>query len=529
MLLLTTTSDLLQIITGSAISTDIVASFVDITTSTFTPGSQQTNTTTATTTTIVAAPASSTQRQIKMLSVTNRSTTTPQTVTIQKSSTTAYNVTGGITLQPGEVLYYQDGIGFSVRDINGQIKETNATSPSLTATYVGYGSSTSALTGSSNFTYNSTTNVLSLQGATNSTQSLAASGVTISYGNVLLTNTSEIASVNNFSIGTNAVSTTLTLYTAAVARMAINANGAVTINAPASGYPLTLNAPGSGSGSSASYTPALLLSTSNGNYTNNSSATSTLVLANANTVGQTSIDFSIAGTLSGRIRNDYAGNLNFTTTSTGGYNFFVGGDSGVGTTAMTIASTGGVVVTGNGSNAGSITITSGSGSYAQVALASSASGAANIYLLSGFSGTYFAIYSTAGFLQTISSGGVVTFSKYSAGTLSTSSAGVISASSDENLKKNIIPYTNGIDVIKGINPIKFQWSEESEMDPGKDTEYVGFSAQNVQSNIPEAVGQNASGHLSLDIRAILAALVNTVKEQQTQIDALTAKIAALGK
>jgi len=527
MLLLTTTSDLLQIITGSAISTDIVASFVDITTSTFTPGSQQTNTTTATTTTIVAAPASSTQRQIKMLSVTNRSTTTPQTVTIQKSSTTAYNVTGGITLQPGEVLYYQDGIGFSVRDINGQIKETNATSPSLTATYVGYGSSTSALTGSSNFTYNSTTNVLSLQGATNSTQSLAASGVTISYGNVLLTNTSEIASVNNFSIGTNAVSTTLTLYTAAIARMAINANGAVTINAPSSGTALTSNA----AGGSGTYSPALTLVTGNTNSAayGTTSANAALVLSNTSTTnGQTTIDFQTNSALTGRIRNDYVGDLSYVTTGSGSHSFWVGGDFGAGTTAMTIASTGGVSVNGTGSNAGSITITSGSGSYAQVALASSASGAANIYLLSGFSGTYFAIYSTAGFLQTISSGGVVTFSKYGAGTLSTSSAGVISASSDENLKKNIIPYTNGIDVIKGINPIKFQWSEESEMDPGKDTEYVGFSAQNVQSNIPEAVGQNASGHLSLDIRAILAALVNTVKEQQTQIDALTAKIAALG-
>jgi len=240
MLLLTTTSDLLQLVTGSAVSTDIVASFVDITTSTFTPGSSEANVSTATTTTIVAAPAASTQRQIKAISVTNKSSSTAQTVTLQKSSSSmAYNVTGAITLQPGEVLYYQDGIGFSVRDINGQIKETNTTL--LTSGYVGYGSSAGLLTGSSNFTYSS--NTLTVGSATS--QNAAFQGVFGSggaYAGVVLVTGSTgtgffgMNNANNANIpvqfGYNFNTNTLSIVSNSATVMTIGSTGDVNIAAP---------------------------------------------------------------------------------------------------------------------------------------------------------------------------------------------------------------------------------------------------------------------------------------------------------
>ncbi|MFA6297122.1 MAG: tail fiber domain-containing protein, partial [Candidatus Paceibacterota bacterium] len=64
--------------------------------------------------------------------------------------------------------------------------------------------------------------------------------------------------------------------------------------------------------------------------------------------------------------------------------------------------------------------------------------------------------------------------------------------------------------IEKINPIIYKWKSET----GYDTlnNYAGFSAQNVQSAIPEAVGTSSSGFLNLADRPILAAVVNAVKE-----------------
>ena len=62
-----------------------------------------------------------------------------------------------------------------------------------------------------------------------------------------------------------------------------------------------------------------------------------------------------------------------------------------------------------------------------------------------------------------------------------------------------------------LKPILHGYTVESGLDQTK-TDYVGFSAQNVQSVMPEAVGQSRDGMLSLSDRAILAAVVNAIKE-----------------
>jgi hypothetical protein len=76
MLLLTSTSDLVQVITSAAGQIEVHASYVDNNAGTITPG--RTNTadiTTATTTTVVASPAASTQRNVKYLNIHNESAT----------------------------------------------------------------------------------------------------------------------------------------------------------------------------------------------------------------------------------------------------------------------------------------------------------------------------------------------------------------------------------------------------------------------------------------------------------------------
>ncbi|HYF05017.1 MAG TPA: tail fiber domain-containing protein [Patescibacteria group bacterium] len=109
----------------------------------------------------------------------------------------------------------------------------------------------------------------------------------------------------------------------------------------------------------------------------------------------------------------------------------------------------------------------------------------------------------------------IRFNNYGAGSLVTDGSGNITASSDERLKNITGTYTKGLAEILKLEPINYQWNELSGMDTTG--AYSGFSAQNVQSAIPEAVGTDSRGYLTLQDRPLLAALVNAVKEQQKQI------------
>lgn len=117
--------------------------------------------------------------------------------------------------------------------------------------------------------------------------------------------------------------------------------------------------------------------------------------------------------------------------------------------------------------------------------------------------------------------GPVRMTSFGAGTATFDSSGNISSSSDERLKTDIQPFNTGLAALSKINPIKYKWNSISGMEMQHD--YVGFSAQNVQSVLPEGVGMNSKGYLSLQERAIIATLVNSVKELQTEIKQLKAQ------
>lgn len=107
MLLLTSTSDIIRIVTGSAADVDVHASYVDNASGTITPARTDTEgISTATTTTVVAAPASSTQRNVKHLNITNRHASTSTTVTVQHFDGTNSIDLMGVTLLAGENLVF---------------------------------------------------------------------------------------------------------------------------------------------------------------------------------------------------------------------------------------------------------------------------------------------------------------------------------------------------------------------------------------------------------------------------------------
>lgn len=86
--------------------------------------------------------------------------------------------------------------------------------------------------------------------------------------------------------------------------------------------------------------------------------------------------------------------------------------------------------------------------------------------------------------------------------------------------KNVLgQFAAGLKELKQLAPILYRWNADSGLET--DGVYAGFSAQNVQGAIPLAVGQDAKGYLSLSDRAILAAVVNAVKEIAHRIDQLS--------
>lgn len=107
--------------------------------------------------------------------------------------------------------------------------------------------------------------------------------------------------------------------------------------------------------------------------------------------------------------------------------------------------------------------------------------------------------------------GVVTISSLGTGAVQ-STAGVLSVSSDERLKDISGKFTRGLTALEGIEPINYTWKETSGLPT--EIQLTGFSAQNVQLNIPEAVTVDSKGLLGLQDRAIMATVVNAIKEQQ---------------
>jgi hypothetical protein len=96
------------------------------------------------------------------------------------------------------------------------------------------------------------------------------------------------------------------------------------------------------------------------------------------------------------------------------------------------------------------------------------------------------------------------------GTLTSDNLGNVTESSDERLKNISSNFTRSLTAIEGLIPINYYWNATSGLDTAG--QYTGFSAQNVQANIPEAVGTSSNGYLTLSDRPIIAALVNAVKE-----------------
>jgi hypothetical protein len=79
----------------------------------------------------------------------------------------------------------------------------------------------------------------------------------------------------------------------------------------------------------------------------------------------------------------------------------------------------------------------------------------------------------------------------------------------------------GLDEVLEISPIRFDYDFEE----SNDSKRIGFSAQEVQAIVPEAVFASEDGKLSLSATELIPMLINAIKELNTKVEALEAQLA----
>lgn len=94
-------------------------------------------------------------------------------------------------------------------------------------------------------------------------------------------------------------------------------------------------------------------------------------------------------------------------------------------------------------------------------------------------------------------------------------------SSDVRLKDGV-QTIGGLDLVEKLRGVIFTWKESGA--PG-----IGVVAQEVEQVLPSAVHTDADGMKSVEYDQLIAPLIEAIKEQQIQIDALKAEIEQLKK
>ena len=121
MILLDSTSDLIQVVTDATADIEVHESHVDNASGTITPGSDNVpSITTATTTTIVGSPGASTQRSVRHLNIRNNHASTACTVTVAHTDGTDTTVLFRTVLAAGEQIVLGENGIWVYYDPNGK-------------------------------------------------------------------------------------------------------------------------------------------------------------------------------------------------------------------------------------------------------------------------------------------------------------------------------------------------------------------------------------------------------------------------
>jgi hypothetical protein len=101
--------------------------------------------------------------------------------------------------------------------------------------------------------------------------------------------------------------------------------------------------------------------------------------------------------------------------------------------------------------------------------------------------------------------------------------GTLTQASDARLKKDIAPLKNVLPRLLSLSGYNYNWKDDKNM-PGLQ---AGFIAQEVQALMPELVTSNTEGQLAVNYSGMLPYLLEGIKVQQQQIEALTTRLEKL--
>ena len=101
-------------------------------------------------------------------------------------------------------------------------------------------------------------------------------------------------------------------------------------------------------------------------------------------------------------------------------------------------------------------------------------------------------------------------------------------SSDKRLKENITPIPWALDKVMAINGVYFDWIELTDeqrktIHPNKGRD-IGIIAQEIEAVLPEVVTTRDTGYKAVKYEKIVALLIEAIKEQQSEIEAIKRKI-----
>ena len=102
-------------------------------------------------------------------------------------------------------------------------------------------------------------------------------------------------------------------------------------------------------------------------------------------------------------------------------------------------------------------------------------------------------------------------------TFTTVTAGTFNTTSDRNTKTDITPISDAVSKVQQLGGYSFTFKDSGEKSSG-------VIAQEVQAVLPELVQEADAGHLTVQYGNMVGLLIEAIKEQQAQIDALTAKL-----
>ncbi len=104
--------------------------------------------------------------------------------------------------------------------------------------------------------------------------------------------------------------------------------------------------------------------------------------------------------------------------------------------------------------------------------------------------------------------------------------GTVSSFSDVRLKKNILAFTDGLDVINQINPVSFNYNELAPFTTDKTQ--IGIVAQDLEKIAPYMVDKTSTKEMedmrSVNNQAYIFLLINAVKEENKKIQALEKQV-----